>query len=119
MAKTVGDFVWEAMVPAQVRHLIDRAMRIAIAKRRVTALVFPNDLQEAEYEEPPRKHGTVHFGVGFTLPRVVLDETALRRAADVLNAGSKVAILVGAGALNATEEVAAIADKLAAGVAKA
>jgi pyruvate dehydrogenase (quinone) len=114
-----GEFVEQAMVPAQVRHLIDRAMRIAIAKRRVTALVFPNDLQEAEYEEPPRKHGTVHSGVGFMLPRVVPDEASLRRAADVLNAGSKVGILVGAGALNATEEVAAIADKLAAGVAKA
>jgi pyruvate dehydrogenase (quinone) len=114
-----GEFVEQAMVPAQVRHLIDRAMRTAIAKRRVTALVFPNDLQEAEYEEPPRKHGTVHSGVGFTLPRVVPDEASLRRAADVLNAGSKVAILVGAGALNATEEVATIADKLAAGVAKA
>ncbi|MEA2758122.1 MAG: hypothetical protein QOH65_735 [Methylobacteriaceae bacterium] len=114
-----GEFVEQAMVPAQVRHLIDRAMRTAIAKRRVTALVFPNDLQEAEYEEPPRKHGTVHSGVGFTFPRVVPDEASLRRAADVLNAGNKVAILVGAGALNATEEVAAIAEKLGAGVAKA
>jgi pyruvate dehydrogenase (quinone) len=113
------EFVEQAMVPAQVRHLIDRAMRTAIAKRRVTALVFPNDLQEAEYEEPPRKHGTVHSGVGFTLPRVLPDDAALREAADVLNAGSKVAILIGAGALNASEEVAAIAEKLGAGVAKA
>src|SRR5437660_1718446 len=114
-----GEFVEQAMVPAQLRHLIDRAMRIAIAKRRVTALVFPNDLQEAEYEEPPRKHGTVHSGVGFARPRVLPDADALRRAADVLNAGNKVAILVGAGALNATEEVASIAEKLGAGVAKA
>jgi pyruvate dehydrogenase (quinone) len=114
-----GEFVEQAMVPAQVRHLIDRAMRTAIAKRRVTALVFPNDLQEADYEEPPRKHGTVHSGVGFTLPRVVPDDAALRRAADVLNAGAKAAILVGAGALHASDEVAAIADKLGAGVAKA
>jgi pyruvate dehydrogenase (quinone) len=114
-----GEFVEQAMVPAQVRHLIDRAMRTAIARRRVTALVFPNDLQEAEYEEPPRKHGTVHSGVGFTPARVVPDEAALHRAADVLNAGSKVAILVGAGALHASEEVAATADKLGAGVAKA
>jgi pyruvate dehydrogenase (quinone) len=114
-----GEFVEQAMVPAQVRHLIDRAMRTALAKRRVTALVFPNDLQEVEYEEPPRKHGTVHSGVGFAPPRVLPDADALRRAADVLNAGNKVAILVGAGALHASEEVAAIADKLGAGVAKA
>ncbi|MEA2841911.1 MAG: hypothetical protein QOF41_3241 [Methylobacteriaceae bacterium] len=114
-----GEFVEQAMVPAQVRHLIDRAMRTAIAKRRVTALVFPNDLQEAEYEEPARKHGTVHSGVGFTSPRVVPDDAALRRAADVLNSGSKVAVLVGAGALHASEEVAAVAEKLGAGVAKA
>jgi pyruvate dehydrogenase (quinone) len=114
-----GEFVEQAMVPAQVRHLIDRAMRIAIAKRRVTALVFPNDLQEAAYEEPPRKHGTVHSGVGFTSPRVVTDDAGLRRAADVLNAGSKVAMLVGAGALNASEDVAAVAERLGAGVAKA
>jgi pyruvate dehydrogenase (quinone) len=114
-----GEFVEQAMVPAQVRHLIDRAVRTAIAKRRVTALVFPNDLQEADYEEPPRKHGTVHSGVGFTPPRVVPDDAALARAADVLNAGSKVAILVGAGALHASEHVAAIAEKLGAGVAKA
>src|SRR4051794_5292804 len=114
-----GEFVEQAMVPAQVRHLIDRAMRTAIAKRRVTALVFPNDLQEAVYEEPPRKHGTVHSGVGFAVPRVLPDADALRRAADVLNAGNKVAILVGAGALQASEEVAAIAEKLGAGVAKA
>jgi pyruvate dehydrogenase (quinone) len=114
-----GEFVEQAMVPAQVRHLIDRAMRTALAKGRVTALVFPNDLQEADYEEPPRKHGTVHSGVGFTLPRVLPDETGLRRAADVLNSGNKVAILVGAGALHASEEVAAVAEKLGAGVAKA
>jgi pyruvate dehydrogenase (quinone) len=114
-----GEFVQQAMVPAQVRHLIDRAVRTALAKRRVTALVFPNDLQEADYEEPPRKHGTVHSGVGFAPPRVLPDADALRRAADVLNAGTKVAILVGAGALHASEEVAAIADKLGAGVAKA
>jgi pyruvate dehydrogenase (quinone) len=119
LGDVAGEFVEQAMVPGQVRHLIDRAMRTAIAKRRVTALVFPNDLQEAEYEEPPRKHGTVHSGVGFTFPRVVPDEASLRRAADVLNAGNKVAILVGAGALQASEEVAAIAEKLGAGVAKA
>ena len=71
------------------------------------------------YEEPPRKHGTLHSGVGYAAPKVVPYEADLRRAADVLNAGKKVAILVGAGALHATDEVIAVADKLGAGVAKA
>ena len=114
-----GEFVQQASAPAQTRHLVDRAMRIASANRRVVALVFPNDLQELDYEPPARKHGTVHSGVGYTAPRVVPYEKDLQRAAEILNAGEKVAILVGAGALHATDEVIAIADRLKAGVAKA
>jgi pyruvate dehydrogenase (quinone) len=114
-----GAFVQQASTAPQVRHLIDRAVRIAKAERRVTALVIPNDLQDEPYEPPARKHGTIHSGVGYTDPRTVPYEQDLRRAADVLNSGSKVAILVGAGALHATDEVIAIADRLGAGVAKA
>lgn len=114
-----GAFVQQAMTPAQVRHLVDRAVRIAIGERRVTALIFPNDLQDLPYEQPPRKHGTVHSGIGYHAPRVVPYDEDLHRAADVLNAGRKVAILVGAGALHATDEVIAVADRLGAGVAKA
>jgi len=114
-----GAFVEQAAAPAQVRHLVDRAVRIALGERRVTAIVLPNDLQEMAYEEPPRKHGTVHSGVGFARPKTVPYEADLRRAADVLNAGKRIAILVGAGALRATDEVVAVADKLEAGAAKA
>jgi pyruvate dehydrogenase (quinone) len=114
-----GAFVHTVMVPSQVRHVTDRAVRIAIAERRVTAIIFPNDVQELDYEEPPRAHGTVHSGIGYTAPKVVPYERELRRAADLLNAGEKVAMLVGAGALNATDEVIAVADRLGAGVAKA
>jgi pyruvate dehydrogenase (quinone) len=114
-----GAFVEQASAPAQVRHLVDRAIRTALGERRVTAIVLPNDLQEADYQEPARKHGTVHSGVGFTKPKTVPYEADLRRAADVLNAGSKVAILVGAGGLHATDEVIAVADRLKAGAAKA
>ncbi|MBV9538735.1 MAG: thiamine pyrophosphate-requiring protein, partial [Acidisphaera sp.] len=70
-------------------------------------------------EEPPRKHGTVHSGVGYSKPKVVPYDADLRRAADILNAGKKVAVLVGAGALHATDEVIAVAEKLGAGCAKA
>ena len=114
-----GAFVQQASVPSQVRHLVDRAVRIAMAERKVTAIILPNDLQDLEYEAPGRKHGTLHSGVGYTPPKVVPFEEDLQRAASVLNAGKKVAILVGAGALHATGEVIAIADKLGAGVAKA
>jgi pyruvate dehydrogenase (quinone) len=114
-----GAFVHQASTPPQMRHLIDRAVRIAKGERRVTALVVPNDLQEMPYEEPPRKHGTVHSGVGYSAPKVVPYDADLRRAADILNSGKKVAMLVGAGALRATDEVIAVAERLGAGVAKA
>ncbi|CAG9219265.1 Thiamine pyrophosphate protein TPP binding domain protein [Paraburkholderia sabiae] len=114
-----GAFAQQASVPAQVRHLVDRAIRIALSERRVTALILPNDLQDLEYEPPSRKHGTAHSGVGYSRPVVVPAQDDLQRAADVLNAGHKVAILVGAGALNATNEVIAVANRLGAGVAKA
>jgi pyruvate dehydrogenase (quinone) len=120
MFKDVTDgYARTVEVPAQVRHLTDRAVRIAKAERRVTALIFPNDLQELPYEEPPRAHGTVHSGIGYDAPKTVSYERELRCAADVLNAGKKVAMLVGAGALHATDEVMAVAEKLGAGAAKA
>ncbi|MCT7296214.1 thiamine pyrophosphate-requiring protein [Ralstonia sp. CHL-2022] len=114
-----GAFVHQASMPAQVRHLLDRAVRIAIGQRRVTALVLPNDPQEMPYTEPPRAHGTVHSGVGYSAPSVIPQAADLERAADILNSGRRVAMLVGAGALGASAEVAAVAETLGAGVAKA
>jgi pyruvate dehydrogenase (quinone) len=113
------DFVHQASTPAQVRHLVDRAVRVALANRTVTALILPNDLQEMVYEEPARAHGTLHSGFGYRAPKIVPYQEDLQAAAAVLNAGEKVAILVGAGALGATDEVIAIADRLGAGAAKA
>jgi pyruvate dehydrogenase (quinone) len=114
-----SEYVQMASVPSQARHLVDRAIRIALDERTVTCLIFPNDLQDMPAEEPERAHGTIHSGLGYTRPRVVPEEADLRRAADVLNAGERVAMLVGAGALNATDEVIETADRLGAGVAKA
>ncbi|HEX7688112.1 MAG TPA: thiamine pyrophosphate-requiring protein [Burkholderiaceae bacterium] len=114
-----GSFVQQASMPAQVRHIVDRAVRVAMAERRVAAIILPNDLQEEKYEDPPRAHGTLHSGVGYAKPVVVPARMDLQRAAEVLNAGRKVALLVGAGALHATDEVIAVADKLQAGAAKA
>jgi pyruvate dehydrogenase (quinone) len=114
-----GAFVQQASAPAQVRHLVDRAVRIAIGERRVTAIILPNDLQDMGYAEPPRSHGTIHSGVGFARPKILPYDADLRKAAEVLNKGRKVAMLVGAGALGAMDEIIAVADKLGAGAAKA
>ncbi|MCF6371290.1 thiamine pyrophosphate-requiring protein [Rhizobium halophilum] len=114
-----GDFVHQASTAAQVRHLVDRAVRIALGNRTVTALILPNDLQELPYEEPAREHGTLHSGVGYHAPKTVPQDADLDAAAEILNQGKKVALLVGAGALGATDEVLAVADRLQAGVAKA
>ena len=114
------EYVHMASTPAQVRHLIDRAIRIANAERTVTCVIIPNDVQEmSAVEIPPRKYGTIHSGAGYAPPRVVPKDADLRRAAEVLNAGEKIAMLVGAGALQATDEVIETADILGAGVAKA
>jgi len=114
-----ADYVQTAMVPAQLRHLIDRAFRIALSQRSVTAIIIPGDLQEETMVQPPKEHATVHTGTGFSSPRVIPKDDDLRRAADVLNAGERVAMLIGAGTFGAQEEVIQIADLLGAGVAKA
>ena len=114
------EYVHMATDPSQIRHLVDRAIRIARAERSVTCLIIPNDLQtEDAVPEAPRAHGTVHSGTGYSEPSVLPGDAALRRAAEILNAGERVAILVGQGALDATDEIIEVAELLGAGVAKA
>jgi pyruvate dehydrogenase (quinone) len=115
-----SEYVEMITVPAQVRHVVDRALRIAISKRTVTCIIVPNDVQLLKaMPVPPRKHGAIHSGFGYRTPHVVPQADDLQQAADLLNGGGKVAILVGAGALAATDEVTEVADLLGAGVAKA
>jgi pyruvate dehydrogenase (quinone) len=114
-----GDYVHECTVPAQLRQLVDRAIRIALSRRTVTCIIIPNDVQELPaVTSPPRSHGAVYTSAGYTPPRIVPHDRDLRRAADVLNQGSKVAMLVGAGAIGATDDVLAVAERLGAGVGK-
>jgi pyruvate dehydrogenase (quinone) len=114
------EYVHMCTVPAQVRHLVDRSIRIAKAERTVTCIIFPNDVQEMDaVVTPPRLHSTIHSGLSYSTPRVIPRDADLRRAAEVLNAGNKVAMLVGAGALGAPDEVMKVAELLGAGVAKA
>lgn len=118
--KDVAAYVETLVSPLQVRHVIDRAMRIAAAERTVTCIVVPNDLQAAKaVPMPKRAHGTVVSGVGFASARPIPSDTELCRAADLLNAGEKVAILIGAGAMHAGSQVEQVAERLGAGVAKA
>src|SRR5437868_5825299 len=89
-----GEYVHMATTPAQVRQLIDRAVRIAKAERTVTCIIMPNDLQEMDADEsPPQKHGAILTGVGYEAPEVLPAQKDLERAARILNEGKKVAIL--------------------------
>jgi pyruvate dehydrogenase (quinone) len=118
--KDVSRFVQTCMDAAQARHLVDRAIRIALAERTVATIIFPNDVQEMdEVPSPPRSHGAVFSSVGYRASRVVPFREDLERAAEILNEGEKVAMLVGQGALGAADEALRTAELLGAGVAKA
>lgn len=115
-----SEYVQMITDPAQARQVIDRAFRIAHAERTVTAVIIPNDVQEEKaVEEPPHKHGSVFTGIGYSKAHLIPAEEELRQAATLLNEGQKVAILVGAGAFSAVEEIKQVAEILGAGVAKA
>ena len=114
------NYVTTVMNVASVRHAIDRAFRIALSDRCVTCVIVPKDLQEEPVkEQEPHKHNTIHSSAGYSSPRIVPRDVDLRRAAEVLNAGEKVAMLIGAGAIRAADEVVQVADTLGAGIAKA
>ncbi len=114
-----SEYVQMVTVPEQLPNVLDRAMRTAMSRKAPTAIIIPNDVQELEYTPPAHEFKMVPSSLGIDWPTVSADDAAVRRAADVLNAGSKVAILVGQGARDARAEVEQVADTLGAGVAKA
>lgn len=111
-------YVQMATVPEQLPNLIDRAIRIARAQRTVTAIIVPADLQEMEYASPTHDFKMVPSSLGIDFPATAPDDEAITRAAEILNAGDKVAILAGQGARAARDELVRVADILGAGVAK-
>ena len=116
----VTEYVYTVSSPAAMRHIVDRAVRTAAAFRAVTCVIIPKDVQEQDaVPKPPRTHNMMHSSVGYSAPVVIPTQPDLQRAADILNAGERVAMIVGQGAANATDEVLAVADRLGAGVAKA
>src|SRR5881628_1517650 len=119
MFADVAEYVQEVSHPAQLPHVVDRAIRLAIARRGPSVVILPKDVQEQVFEAPKRAHGFTRSGPGYSRPVIIPAESDIQRAAAVLNAGEKVAILIGAGAAHAVDEVIAVAEKLGAGVAKA
>jgi pyruvate dehydrogenase (quinone) len=114
-----SDYVQMVTVPEQLPNVLDRAIRIAMARRAPTAVIIPADVQELEYAAPTHAFKMVPSSRGVEWSTTVADEDAVRRAAEILNAGSRVAILVGSGARGARAEVEQVAELLGAGVAKA
>ncbi|MFD8505809.1 thiamine pyrophosphate-requiring protein [Streptomyces sp. NPDC059687] len=114
-----SDFCEMVTVPEQLPNVLDRAMRSAMARRSVTAVIIPADVQELDYSPPQHAFKMVPSSLGMPNYAPVPSDEDVTRAADVLNAGDKVAILIGQGARGARQEVMAVADRLGAGVAKA
>jgi pyruvate dehydrogenase (quinone) len=108
--------------PAQLPGVVDIAVRTALARRGVAHLSFPNDVQVADADADPYQHVAparppATAPVYLAPPGRARTED-LEAAARVLNEGERVAILAGAGALHAREEVLAVADRLGAPVIK-
>lgn len=114
------EYVHTCMTAESLPLLIDRAVRIAEAERCVTCVIVPQDVQELDaVPQTPHEHDFVPTSLDYANPRVIPPAAQLRRAADLLNAGEKAAMLVGNGAKDAQDEVIAVAETLSAGVAKA
>jgi pyruvate dehydrogenase (quinone) len=114
-----SEFVQYVMAPEQTQLVVDRAFRVAQASRSPTCIIVPDDVQESPHSDPPRMHGALFTSTGITRPHVVPREQDLQRAAEILNAGERVAILIGQGAAHAAREVQEVAELLGTGVAKA
>jgi pyruvate dehydrogenase (quinone)/pyruvate oxidase len=110
-------------VPVSIPTLVDVAIRTAVSRRGVAHLTFPVDMQEAPADLKPYEGGlgtarAPETAPTYNPPRVVPQADDLRRAAELLNAGGKVVMLVGAGALHARDEVLAVADRLGSPIVK-
>ncbi len=112
----VAGYVQTVTTGMHAQVVVDRAVRIARAERCPTVVILPADVQNMDFEEPALEHWVSRSGVGHASTALTPPEDELRRAADVLNAGTKVAMMVGEGARGATDEVLAVADKVGAGI---
>src|SRR5580698_6126412 len=113
-----SDYVQMVTVPEQLPNVLDRAIRVALAERAPTAIIIPSDVQELAYSAPTHAFKMVPSSIGVDWSTTTADDAGIRKAAEILNAGSKVAILAGQGARGARKELEQVADLLGAGVAK-
>jgi pyruvate dehydrogenase (quinone) len=113
-----SEYVQMVTVPEQLPGVLDRAIRTAVAERAPTAIIIPSDVQELPYSAPTHAFKMVPSSLGTDWPTAVPGDAAIQRAAEILNSGSKVAILAGSGARGARGELIQVAGLLAAGVAK-
>ncbi|OOC56131.1 MULTISPECIES: thiamine pyrophosphate-requiring protein [Nocardiopsis] len=114
-----SDYLQMVTVPEQLPNVLDRAIRTAASRRTVTAIIVPADVQELEYSPPEHEFKMVPSSLGMPAPQSTPSAEGLDKAAEVLNSGERVAMLIGQGARGAADEVVEMADKLGAGVAKA
>ncbi|HYE73161.1 MAG TPA: thiamine pyrophosphate-dependent enzyme [Blastocatellia bacterium] len=121
LMQDVAVYTERVMGPAHVENITNMAVRMALGHRSVAHISFPNDLQEKPVEKAEYSQMDVpsHTSAEWRIPHIIPTATDLQQAAEVLNAGRKVAIVVGAGALNARAEVEQLAETLGAPVAKA
>ena len=113
-----SEYVQMVTVPEQLPGVLDRAIRVALTERAPTAIIIPSDVQELEYSAPTHAFKMVPSSIGVDWPTAVPGDAAIARAAEILNAGQKVAILAGSGARGAREELQQVAELLGAGIAK-
>ncbi|QFS91539.1 Putative thiamine pyrophosphate-containing protein YdaP [Mycobacterium sp. THAF192] len=115
-----SEYLVEVNVSSQLPNALDRAMRTAITRRAPTALIIPSDLQEEPYEPPSHAFKQVPSSdPSIVSPMLAPRPDQVSQAAEILNAGEKVAILVGQGARSAADQVRQVAELTGAGVAKA
>ena len=115
-----SEYLVEVNVSSQLPNALDRAMRTAITRRAPTALIIPSDLQEEPYEPPAHAFKQVPSSdPSIVSPMLAPRPDQVSQAAEILNAGEKVAILVGQGARSAADQVRQVAELTGAGVAKA
>jgi pyruvate dehydrogenase (quinone) len=112
----VAAFVQTILTPMQAQVVIDKAFRIAMTELQPCVIIFPHDVQAMEMEQPTQQHWVSRSSVGAPSTALTPPESEIRKMAEILNSGQKVAMLVGHGANGATDEVLAVAEKTGAGI---
>ncbi|HTU43988.1 MAG TPA: thiamine pyrophosphate-dependent enzyme [Bryobacteraceae bacterium] len=117
----VAAYNQRVMSPAHLVNVVDEAIKTSLARRAVSHITIPKDIQEWTKFESERSSANIaeHSSDLFATPYPTPPERLLKQAADLINKGSKVAMLIGRGCLDARDEVLALAEAAGAPVIKA